>query len=186
MRLITELVHPGLKDLEGTVLRRQAARGIVLRDEAILLLYTERYNDFSFPGGGIDPDEDMIAGPRRELEEETGATNVRVLSHYGYVEEFRPHWKPGFDLMHMTSHFFVCEVGMTLGEARMEHYERDNGMRPVWVDLREAIAHNRAVMQRQEQSMGLSIHRETFMLERVADELLGTQTRQADPIERPS
>jgi hypothetical protein len=54
---------------------------------------------------------------------------------------------------------------MTLGEARMERYERDNGMRPVWVDLNEAIAHNREVMRRQEPSMGLSIHRETFMLE---------------------
>jgi 8-oxo-dGTP pyrophosphatase MutT (NUDIX family) len=186
MRLITKLVHPSLKTIEGNVFRREAARGIVLRDQAILLLYTERYNDFSFPGGGIDPDEDMLVALRRELEEETGATDVRVVSHYGYIEEFRPHWQPGFDLMHMTSHFFVCEVGITLGEARMEHYERDNGMRPVWVDLREAIAHNRAVMERQEQSMGLSILRETFMLERVAEELLETHAIRDDPLEQPS
>ncbi len=43
-------------------------------------------------------------------------------------------------------------------------------MRPVWVGLDDAIAHNRAVMQRQETSMGLSIQRETFMLEKLASE----------------
>lgn len=174
MRLITTLVHPDLKSTEGRVLRRQAARGVVLRGRRLLLLYTERYDDFSFPGGGIDPGEDLVVGLQRELEEETGATDIRVASHWGYVEEFRPHWKAGFDLMHMTSHFFVCEVGITLGEARMEHYERDNGMRPVWVDVDEALAHNRAVMQRQASSMGLSIHRETFMLDCVRRELLST------------
>jgi 8-oxo-dGTP pyrophosphatase MutT (NUDIX family) len=186
MRLITRLIHPALKTVEGNVLRRQAARGIVLRDQAILLLFTERYNDFSFPGGGIDAGEDLVVGLRRELEEETGAANIRVIGHYGYLEEFRPHWKPDFDLMHMTSHFFTCDVDMKLGEARMEHYERDNGMRPVWVDLREAIAHNRAVIRRQEQSMGLSIHRETFMLEKVSEELLDTRARPAYRLEQPS
>lgn len=184
MRLITELIHPALTTLEGTVLRRQAARGIVLRDQAILLLFTERYNDFSFPGGGVDVGEDLVAGLRRELEEETGAENIRVIDHFGYVEEFRPHLKPGFDVMHMTSHFYTCDVDMKLGEARMEHYERDNGMRPVWVDLDDAIAHNRAVMRRQERGMGLSIHRETYMLEKVAEELLGTRSSAPHRLER--
>jgi 8-oxo-dGTP pyrophosphatase MutT (NUDIX family) len=79
----------------------------VLRQASILLLFTERYNDFSFPGGGVDPGEDLEVGLRRELEEETGTRNVRVQSHAGYIEEFRPHKRSGFDLMHMTSHFFV-------------------------------------------------------------------------------
>lgn len=172
MQLITTLIHPDLKRLEGNILRRQAARGIVLRDESMLLLFTERYNDFSFPGGGVDSGEDIVVGLQRELEEETGATNVRVKRNYGYIEEFRPHWKPEYDLMHMTSHFFVCDVDPELRAPKMEDYERNNGMRPLWVNLREAITHNRAVMQRQEKSMGQSIQRETFMLERVAAELL--------------
>jgi hypothetical protein len=54
----------------------------------------------------------------------------------------------------------------------MESHEIANGMRPVWVDLHEAIAHNQAVMQCQESSMGQSIQRETFMLRKVASELL--------------
>lgn len=93
--------------MTGSIFTRRAARGIVFRKTSILLLFTERYNDFSFPGGGVAEGEDLIDGLRRELEEETVASNVRVRRNYGYIEELRPHWQPGFDLMNMTSHFFL-------------------------------------------------------------------------------
>jgi 8-oxo-dGTP pyrophosphatase MutT (NUDIX family) len=172
MQLITELIHPELKSTQGRVFRRHAARGIVLRDDQILLLFTERYNDFSFPGGGLDAGEDVIAGLTRELEEETGARDIRIVQNFGYIEEYRPYWKPQYDLMHMTSHFYQCEVAPQLQPVRMESHEIANGMRPVWIDLHEAITHNLAVMQRQETSMGQSIQRETFMLKKVASDLL--------------
>lgn len=171
MRLIAKLVHPDVKALTGAVLARRAARGIVLRERSILLLFTERYNDFSFPGGGVGDGEDLIDGLRRELEEETGARNVRVKRNYGYVEELRPHRQHGFNLMNMTSHFFFCDIDPELRATKMEDYETSNGMRPLWVDLDEAITHNRGVMQRREASMGLSIQRETFMLEDIANDL---------------
>ena len=171
MRLIKKLVHPDVTGTTGVILTRRAARGIVLRERSILLLFTERYNDFSFPGGGVAEGEDLIDGLCRELEEETGASNIRVQRDYGYVEELRPHWQPGFDLMQMTSHFYVCDIDPDLRATKMEHYETANGMRPVWVNLDEAIAHNRGVMERREASMGLSILRETFMLEDVASDL---------------
>lgn len=172
MKLLTELIHPELVSREGRVLRRQAARGIVLRDDRILLLFTERYNDFSLPGGGVDQNEDIQVALKRELEEETGARNVEVRAHYGFIEEYRPHWKPDYDLMHMTSHFFVCDVAPELAAVRMENYEIANGMRPVWIGVEKAMNHNRQVMLRQEKTMGQSIQRETFMLEKIASELV--------------
>lgn len=171
MRLITKLVHPDVKATTGAILTRRAARGIVLRETLILLLFTERYNDFSFPGGGVAEGEDLMDGLRRELEEETGASNVRVQRNYGYIEELRPHWQPGFALMNMTSHFYFCDIDPELRATKMEDYEKANGMRPIWVDLEEAIAHNRGVMQRREASMGMSIQRETFMLEEIVNDL---------------
>ncbi|MFN4185934.1 MAG: NUDIX hydrolase, partial [Hyphomonas sp.] len=156
MRLIKKLVHPDAEARTGAILTRRAARGIVMRETSILLLFTERYNDFSFPGGGVTEGEDLIDGLRRELEEETGASNVRVQRDYGYIEELRPHWQPGFDLMHMTSHFFFCDIDPNLRATKMEHYETANGMRPVWVRLDEALAQNRGVMQPREAKMGLS------------------------------
>ncbi|GGC60082.1 NUDIX domain-containing protein [Marinobacter halophilus] len=172
MKLLKELIHPELATREGRILRRHAARGIVLREEKILLLFTERYNDFSLPGGGIDDGEDITVALARELEEETGARDVQVKHHYGFIEEYRPHWKPEYDLMHMTSHFFVCDVAPELAEVRMEDYEVANGMRPIWLSVSEAAKHNRQVMARQEKSMGQSIQRETFMLEKISRELV--------------
>ncbi|QHF08488.1 NUDIX hydrolase [Pseudomonas syringae] len=172
MQLITEIIHPDLKSTQGRIFRRHAARGIVLRDEKILLLFTERYNDFSFPGGGLDANEDIVTGLKRELEEETGAREIQVLEHYGYIEEYRPYWKPQYDLMHMTSHFYLCDVAHQLEPVRMESHEIANCMRPVWIGVTEAIAHNEAVMQRQESSMGQSIQREIFMLRKVEAELI--------------
>lgn len=168
MKLLKELIHPSLATQTGRILRRQAARGIVMRQQdQILLLFTERYNDFSFPGGGIGEDEDMERALSRELEEETGARDIRVNAYFGYIEEYRPYWRPDYDLMHMTSHFFLCDIAPELAEVRMESYEVANGMRPVWVSVEEALHHNLEVMSRQEKTMGQSIQRETFMLETI-------------------
>lgn len=172
MKLLKELIHPELASRTGRTFRRHAARGIVLREGRILLLFTERYNDFSLPGGGVNEGEDIQAALKRELEEETGARDVQVQAHYGFIEEYRPHWKPGYDLMHMTSHFFICDVAPELADARMERHEIANGMKPVWIDIFEAMHHNRQVMTRQEQTMGQSIQRETFMLEKISRELV--------------
>ncbi|WP_404473565.1 NUDIX domain-containing protein [Vreelandella venusta] len=172
MQHIAHLVHEALPAplvLEQMrVLTREAARAIVMRDGQILLLYTERYDDFSFPGGGIDAGESPEVGLRRELSEETGAKEINVTSHFGYVTEYTPTWKKQWDVMFQTSHWFTCQIGTALGEAKMEDYETANGMAAKWVSVEEALRHNRSVIARRPSSMGLSIHRETLVLERVA------------------
>jgi 8-oxo-dGTP pyrophosphatase MutT (NUDIX family) len=171
MRLLFELVHPRYPAQPTAVLQRRAARGIVLRGRQLLLLYTARYNDYSLPGGGVDPGEDIRAALCRELEEETGARNVRVLAEFGRVDESRPH-RGEYDAMQMQSFVYRCAVDETLAAPRMESYEQANGMRPVWIDVDDAIAHNQGVIARAEQGMGLSIERETRLLRCIAGELL--------------
>jgi ADP-ribose pyrophosphatase YjhB (NUDIX family) len=63
---------------------RRAARVILLDpDDRVLLM---RYDDgprggshWSTPGGGLDPGEDYPAAARRELEEETGWSDVQLV-----------------------------------------------------------------------------------------------------------
>lgn len=172
MRLIKTIIHPGVQNTSGAIFKRRASRAIVLKREEILLLYTKRYNDFSFPGGGVEDHEDLILGLHRELAEETGARNIKVIKEFGYIDEIRPYHRPEYDLLHMLSYFFVCEIGAALEQAKMEQYEIDNGMEARWMNIHEAIAHNKKVISLKDPSMGLSIERETLVLEMVVQEVL--------------
>lgn len=172
MRLIKKMIHPLVQNISGVTLKRRASRAIVLRGEDILLLYTKRYNDFSFPGGGVGDDEELICGLKRELAEETGARNIEVLQEFGFIDEYRPHYRPEFDLIHMLSYFYVCTIDSERDAAQMEHYEVSNGMEARWININQAIAHNRSVINSQESSMGLSVERETLVLELIVKELL--------------
>lgn len=168
----TDILGNAFKSHGVQLLQRQASRGIILKGAQILMMYTERYDDFSFPGGGIDAGEDPQCGLRRELREEAGAADIRIVAPFGRVTEFQPTWKKDWDFMHQTSYWYHCELTQPLGANQLEHYEVANGMSVQWVGVAEALRHNRAVLSAQPASMGLSIGRETLVLERVAEELL--------------
>lgn len=169
MKIIRKSIHPKVDPLESkSTFQRKAARAIVLNGDEILLLYTKKYDDYSLPGGGVDKGEDIIKGLIRELEEETGAQNIRDISEFGIYEEFRPWYKPDFDIIHMISYCYTCSVDYELGETNYEHYEVSNGMNPVWINLDKAIAHNEKVMKTSDKK-GMSIDRETYILNLVKD-----------------
>lgn len=172
MKLIKKFKHSALEKIEGKEYRREAARAIVLDGEEILLLYTARYDDYSFPGGGIDEGEDKVEGLIRELEEETGAQNIDILCEFGYLDEYRQSRYEGYDYIRMISYFYVCNVNKELGENNLEDYEKKNGMEARWVNIHKAIEHNKEMMAQKGEKLGISIERETFMLELIAKELL--------------
>ena len=120
MRLLKSTVHPDLSSLDGKVLERVAARAIVLKGEEILLMYTERYHDYTLPGGGVDQGENLIEGLKRELSEETGAQNVRDIQAFGCYEEYRPWYKDDADYMHMLSYCYLCQIDDELAENALE------------------------------------------------------------------
>ena len=66
----------------------RAAGGIVLRDEgggrSVALVHRPRYDDWSFPKGKLDVEEDEAAAALREVEEETGL-RCRLGSSVGAV-----------------------------------------------------------------------------------------------------
>lgn len=156
---------------ERTLMVRHAARGIVMKGEDILLLFTERYHDYSLPGGGIDEGEDKVAGLIREMQEETGAQGVRNVQPFARYDEYRPWYKDDADIIYMISHCYVCDIDNELGQTTLEPYETSNGMSPQWMNIFKAISHNESVIAISDKK-GLSIERETFLLKMIADELV--------------
>lgn len=171
MRLLKSTVDPAISTLDSEQFSRKAARAIVLDGCNILLLYTERYHDYSLPGGGINEGEDNIAGLIRELKEETGAQNVNNIQEFGLYEEFRVWYKADADIIHMQSYCYTCEIDDELLDPEFEAHEISNGMTPVWVNVHEAIIHNEETMANSDKK-GLSIERETFLLKLIVAELL--------------
>ncbi|WP_165314025.1 NUDIX hydrolase [Vibrio ziniensis] len=172
MRHLQTAVHPDVERLsQYSVLQRKATRAIVIDGEDILMLYTERYHDYTLPGGGLDDGENVLAGLVRELEEETGAQNIHSIKPYGIYEEFRPWNKDDFDVMHMISYCYTCKIDRELGKTQFEDYEIRNGMEPRWINIHEAIAHNEKTIL-ESPKKGMSIERETYLLRLIAQEML--------------
>lgn len=171
MRLLKSTVHPDIADLSAKSFTRKASRAIVVNGENILLLYTKRYHDYSLPGGGIDDGESHVDGLIRELKEETGAQNVSNIKEFGRYEEFRPWHKTDFDIVEMQSYCYLCTIDAELLAPQFEAHEISNGMRPVWMNIHEAIAHNEYTIEHSEKK-GMSIERETFLLKRIVAEII--------------
>jgi 8-oxo-dGTP pyrophosphatase MutT (NUDIX family) len=171
MRLLRSTTHPSLTTLDAPTFKRTAARGIILDEENILMLYTERYHDYSIPGGGIDAGESIEAGLLRELEEETGAQHIEIIAEFGLYEEYRPWYKDDFNIVHMQSFCYVCNIHPELGDTKLESHEIQNGMRPVWMNIHQAIKHNEHTLANSPKK-GMSIERETFLLKLIVQELL--------------
>lgn len=160
------------KPLSGSHFIRHTARAIVTRQQDILLLYTARYDDYTLPGGGVDEGEEIEVALERELLEETGAKSITHIKPFGIYEEFQRWHKPEFDNVHIISHCFEVEICGAFTAPQMESYEQANGMRPVWVNIQKAIAHNRDTLANSDKK-GQSIQRELTILKTVATDIMG-------------
>jgi 8-oxo-dGTP pyrophosphatase MutT (NUDIX family) len=175
---ILRKIFPEDQELKNKkIYKRIAARGIILDGENILLIHTKRYDDYSFPGGGVDKGETLEDGVKREINEETGAQNIEIISEYGIYDEIKPIHKKDYDFINMVSYFFVCNIHKELGKTSLEDYEVNNGMDARWINIHEAIAHNKKVIKNQPKTIGLYIDRELFMLELVAKELIKKENK---------
>ena len=172
MQILKTHYHPEVDSLENkSVFTRLATRSITLQGANILLLYTQRYEDYSLPGGGLGLGEDKIEGMIRELKEETGARDIKNIKPFGAYEEYRPWYKPDFDIQHMVSYCYTCDINIELGETNLESYEIRNGMLAKWVNIHEAIDYNNKTINSSNKK-GTSIERETFLLKRIVKHLM--------------
>lgn len=169
-----KIKHPALENKKiEKIYHRVAARGIIIHEGKILLIYTQKYDDYSLPGGGVDREsgESIEKALIREIEEETGAKNISIQKPFGIFEEIRPIHYPEYDAMEQISYIYWCDSDPLLGEAKPEDYEVKNGSVPIWVKLDEAIAHNKKILDESPEHMGFSVEREKIIMEMIKEEL---------------
>ncbi len=123
---VVEVHRVGVRMPDGNVLPRDLVHCRpavtilpVLEDGEILLIRNERYavneNLLELPAGGVEIEEDPLAGARRELLEETGcrAARLELLGSF--------YTAPG--ALDEKMHAYLA-TGITRGPARLEPYER--------------------------------------------------------------
>jgi 8-oxo-dGTP pyrophosphatase MutT (NUDIX family) len=110
---------------------REGCRGILIRDEKILLSYEKNEDQYLIPGGGIEPGESLADCCIRELREETGVI-VNPQTHYLTLEEY-------YHEYYFKSHYFICDY-LADGEQKLTEGEAERGLEPVWVEFDKALS----------------------------------------------
>ena len=109
---------------------RESCRGIVIRDNEILLSYETNTDTYNIPGGGLEHNESFEECCSREVAEETGF-KVEVINKYFLTNEYYEDWL-------FISHYYICKcVGTTA--RKLSPREIKVGMEPRWVPLQDAI-----------------------------------------------
>ena len=159
------------EDKIGIVInRRKTVRGIILDENKILLVYSKKFDDYMFPGGGLSKGERKINALKRELLEELGCRDVEIIKPFGYIKEKRYSAKTHVPFI-QKSYYYLCMIS-DIGEQKLESYEVDFGVSPTWIDIDEAIRHDSIVVKDKEhQKKGIRtvLHREIKVLEKIKE-----------------
>ncbi|MCR5462118.1 MAG: NUDIX domain-containing protein [bacterium] len=125
------------KDCNFEKIDRKVVRGIGLHDGKLIMLYSAKYGNYSFPGGGMKKDESAIDCLKREVNEETGYVIKNISKRpIGYIDESKLNGVKTFT--QRTSYYFyeIDHVERAHKEKHEKIYET------VLVTLDEALKKN--------------------------------------------
>ena len=109
---------------------RVGCRGLVVKDNKVLLSYEERTGVYMSPGGGLENGEAYEECVIRELAEETGF-KVKPVKAFVKVREY------AYEVL-WENNYFICEIEGEC-ERHLTESEEYNKVKAVWVDIDEAI-----------------------------------------------
>lgn len=139
MKLICDLSdqnfqeNPGNVDRNGYTVRR-AARAVMTNEKnEVALMWVDKYQMYKLPGGGVDENEDIHEGLKRELLEETGC-HATIGDQLGITIEFRDEWK-----MIQISYCYKAIMLEDLGQVKLDKYEEEEGFEVKWVPAEKAL-----------------------------------------------
>ena len=109
---------------------RHSGRGIIIKNNKILLSHEINTGVFMSPGGGLEKNETLNECCEREVLEESGYI-VKSTDEFITVKEYC------FETLYI-SHYFPCEITGE-GKTSLTETEIAHGITAEWVDINEAL-----------------------------------------------
>lgn len=160
--------------IKDDIKTRTTIRGVVFNNDKVLMLYSKKYNDYIFPGGGIKEAESHEECLKRELYEEVGAHKVKMIEPIGYIEEIR-HGISGSDSVYnQKSYYYACIID-EIGEPNFVGRENEDVLETVYVEIDEVIKHNNKIVKdknHQQKGFKTVLIRENTALKYIKDKYL--------------
>ncbi len=129
-------------DVNGIVWERPSVRSIIIKDNKVAMVYSQKYNYFKFPGGGLEPNESHEDALIRETREEVGLDIISSsIKAYGYVHRIQRGITT--DVFIQDNFYYLCEVKNIRVEQSLDGYEAEEGFTLRFVDAKEVINVNR-------------------------------------------
>lgn len=124
------------------IIYRNAVRAIILKENKLLMVYSEKAKEYKFPGGGIEHDEPREVALKREVIEEVGHDIQSVNEPLGYVDQLYNDIYDEDKYFYQRSYYYFCEVKMEYMGLKLSESERAMKFLPKWVTIDEAIRVN--------------------------------------------
>ena len=167
MKFEHEIFHKDNLNINGTSKKREAVRAIIYEDSELVMVYLVENDEYKFPGGGIEANESIEDALIREVNEEIGASIIKIGNEIGRVIEYDRQENDMIDFFKMTSHYYEVEIEKTIGMQNLDDYEKAYGFSMRKIDIESALLTNMRAMERNNR-VTKWIKRETIVL----DELL--------------
>ena len=153
-------------NVNGKVFRRPSARGIVIRDGKLLVIYSEKQHGYKPPGGGIEKDEDPVCALIREVKEETGRVVIpESVREFGMVIRKNKDTYDENAIFEQVNYYYYCDVTDEASDTALDEHELEEGFIPLWVDPMEAARFNTMA------GGDIMIRREARVFEMIAEEM---------------
>jgi 8-oxo-dGTP diphosphatase len=116
----------------STYKERKAARVIIVKNEKVLLIHSQKYNSYTLPGGGVEDGESLEQAAIREAKEETGIA-INILAEVETTTEV-------FDersILNITT----CLTANIAGQHELspDAESIEEGQALVWIPLNEVL-----------------------------------------------
>ena len=165
-----------IKDRNIRITTRQAVRAVVLKDNKILMVHTNK-GDYKFPGGGIKRQESHEEALRREVIEETGYIINRMGKRVGMITQRNPNQFDTSGIFEMTSYYYFCDVKNVKTKQHLDKYEEEQEFTPIWIELDEVLAKNEAILTQKGSQINPWVYRETLALRKLKEHGLCKNSR---------